>query len=439
MGATLALCSIGSPTILALNMTDSAKEKLKVQVWVWARPPQQQEAKVLLLKMQNERGGFWQPVTGSVEPEDVSLEAAAEREFREETGLEPLRAPKALGFEFTFPSRWGGTCRESVFEVEVSWEGTQGPRVKIDPSEHTSYQWLEAAEAKKLLQFESNAQPLELLRKNLLQTDIKKPRDISGGLKAWLKKTPLLFLVASLPSLFPSYSLAAQKAVITREEVSILEKPRSQAHSMGSFAQGEEVLVSDQPVRDRESQSWYKVKTKEGRFGYIPMSAIELVSLKKELAERGIDSRAAAEGAGWTIGVRALGLGVYQLPIEEATYAIDAEVSTILGFGEKGFARRRFGVGLGYFGVGDSASILATLISRIYTDSRGEPEIRLRAGLNQGQFVAGFAVGYRWPFSLVAGAHVSGYVEASGLSSFPIPSPQPVGVVAVGTGLAFHF
>lgn len=162
-------------------------EKLKVQVWVWSRNPADEEARVLLLKMREERGGFWQPITGSVEESDVDLEAAALREFTEETSLVAARAPKALGYEFTFASRWGGNCRESVFEVEVPWQG-RGPLVKLDPQEHTDFRWLTPEEARKLLHFESNLQPLEILVRTRLGSARKKPRDLASGLAGWNKK-----------------------------------------------------------------------------------------------------------------------------------------------------------------------------------------------------------------------------------------------------------
>jgi lipoyl(octanoyl) transferase len=44
------------------------------------------DGRVLLLKRSQERGGFWQPVTGRIEPGEAP-QAAAERELGEETGL----------------------------------------------------------------------------------------------------------------------------------------------------------------------------------------------------------------------------------------------------------------------------------------------------------------------------------------------------------------
>jgi len=54
---------------------------------------------VLLLKRTRERGGFWQPVTGRIEPGEAPL-AAARRELLEETGADVEVAP--LGYRHGF-------------------------------------------------------------------------------------------------------------------------------------------------------------------------------------------------------------------------------------------------------------------------------------------------------------------------------------------------
>ena len=150
-------------------------EREKVEVWIYARkkgegPEARSSAtpaiQVLLLKMRPDRGGFWQPVTGSVEPGEA-LASAALREAQEETGLEFAGPPQPLCYSFTFEGtgeRRGLRFREHGFALEVP--GATEP-VKLDPHEHVEYQWLSAQETFKLLHFSSNADMLRILIRNL--------------------------------------------------------------------------------------------------------------------------------------------------------------------------------------------------------------------------------------------------------------------------------
>jgi lipoyl(octanoyl) transferase len=57
------------------------------------------DGRVLLLRRAPERGGFWQPVTGRIDPGESPLEAAR-RELREETGADVAVTP--LGYRHGF-------------------------------------------------------------------------------------------------------------------------------------------------------------------------------------------------------------------------------------------------------------------------------------------------------------------------------------------------
>ena len=132
------------------------KSYRKVQVWIHSGE------RVLLLKMIPDRGGFWQPVTGSVEP-DESIEDGALREAVEETGLSFQGAPVFLNYEFE--CRWGH-ARESAVALSAP-EGQ--PRVKLDSTEHEAFRWVSPEEAMATLHFESNRKALQcLLQKGLM-------------------------------------------------------------------------------------------------------------------------------------------------------------------------------------------------------------------------------------------------------------------------------
>lgn len=103
---------------------------------------QRRDGRVLLLKRKEEKGGFWQPVTGYVEGHETPLQAA-KRELVEETGIR--LAPHSLDYEHVFAR--GETLppiltKENAFVV-VAHDET----VKLDASEHTAYEWVSRGEA----------------------------------------------------------------------------------------------------------------------------------------------------------------------------------------------------------------------------------------------------------------------------------------------------
>lgn len=104
--------------------------------------------KVLVLKRTEERGGFWQLVTGKLEKGEAPSQAAL-RETREETGhmvdLEPL------GYEHTFA--FGDATPPRIFK-ETAFRGEwSGGDVRIDPAEHTDAKWVTLDDALELLPF----------------------------------------------------------------------------------------------------------------------------------------------------------------------------------------------------------------------------------------------------------------------------------------------
>jgi len=117
-----------------------------VSVVVVREAPRRQ---VLLLERRPERGGFWQIVTGRVEPGESPAQAAA-REAREETGqaleVRPLgyehafalgeKVPPALVRETAFAARWPGDAE-----------------VRVSDSEHDAHRWADPEEAMHSLPF----------------------------------------------------------------------------------------------------------------------------------------------------------------------------------------------------------------------------------------------------------------------------------------------
>ncbi|MDR3608561.1 MAG: NUDIX domain-containing protein [Oligoflexia bacterium] len=134
--------------------------KRKVQVWVVYRSGR--EVQVLILKTRADRGGFWQPVTGSVEAGETSL-AGALREAREETGIGRLPRPQALRYSFRYHSRWGNEVTERGYWIDLQGEGRIAPPVRIDPHEHVKSRWVSVSAARHKIRFPSNRKLLDLV------------------------------------------------------------------------------------------------------------------------------------------------------------------------------------------------------------------------------------------------------------------------------------
>ncbi len=127
----------------------------------------------LLLKRNSKRGGFWQPITGELEPTDSSLLEAALMEVFEETKItkkEIIRIIKEVHY-FEFKEERKGKeilIKEHVFAFEIS------PNIEpIISKEHEEYCWVNIANAIKLLKWDSNKEAFHRLVKILNSSDKK--------------------------------------------------------------------------------------------------------------------------------------------------------------------------------------------------------------------------------------------------------------------------
>jgi lipoyl(octanoyl) transferase len=118
------------------------------------------DGRILMLRRGEARGGFWQPVTGRVEPGESPL-AAARRELREETGAEAEVAP--LGYRHGFaidpaalagaPSGGGAGALRLAEEEAFAARLPAGFAPRLS-EEHVEWAWRTAAEAAGVAPFE---------------------------------------------------------------------------------------------------------------------------------------------------------------------------------------------------------------------------------------------------------------------------------------------
>ena len=137
-----------------------ASRPLSILVYAVAPAPTGHE--YLLLRRIPSEGGFWQGVTGTVEPGEA-LDEAAIREFTEETALAPIRL-LAVNYQYTFPLRIRSVGRshlhlitEHVFLAQLSAKVDP----TIDPTEHDAWDWFRYQEALLWLRWPRNIEALK--------------------------------------------------------------------------------------------------------------------------------------------------------------------------------------------------------------------------------------------------------------------------------------
>lgn len=126
-----------------------------VEGFVFVRGP----PRFLLLRRSAARGGWWQSVSGGVEPSDPSRTSAVLREVREETGFTEIVRLEDLNWSVQFPSPVSGRpLRSFTYGVEV-------PRVRPPrlSEEHVAYGWCDLGTALATLHWPDNREALRRL------------------------------------------------------------------------------------------------------------------------------------------------------------------------------------------------------------------------------------------------------------------------------------
>ena len=116
--------------------------------------------KILTLKRNEQKGGFWQAVTGGVHTGEDYL-AAARREAAEETGISDCKVFETP-LSYSFMGDDGYELTEYVFGCEI-----KDPSLVKLSGEHTAFEWLSPEEAKNRMKYEDNKTAVDAVCKKI--------------------------------------------------------------------------------------------------------------------------------------------------------------------------------------------------------------------------------------------------------------------------------
>ncbi len=119
------------------------------------------EYKYLMMQRTDERGGFWQPVTGGVE-EGEKIVDAVYREVYEESGYTKDRIARIIDLDYSFQFKLKNKdfyITEYVFAAEV----TDPDFVRLE-KEHQKVEWCNFDESVEHLTWDTNIETLKKLK-----------------------------------------------------------------------------------------------------------------------------------------------------------------------------------------------------------------------------------------------------------------------------------
>jgi len=144
--------------------------RIPIQVLIYPVRKINEDWEYLMLRRVENRGGFWQGVTGAPE-NDETLSEAAKRELYEETNYKPSNLIKTdISYIIPMEDRWIDIYPEGTEEIPeylfiAKINGADPP--KIDPIEHNRWKWCPYEEATNLLSLEDNKRALKAVKKIL--------------------------------------------------------------------------------------------------------------------------------------------------------------------------------------------------------------------------------------------------------------------------------
>ena len=128
------------------------------------------DKRVLLLHRRPERGNFWQPITGSIEKDELPFDAA-QRELHEETGNGAVPQAMNLTQSFMIESQFLAARHPlPIIASEVAFTARLDSAlpIRMDADEHDQYGWFTFAEAYERIKWSDDREALEQLETRLL-------------------------------------------------------------------------------------------------------------------------------------------------------------------------------------------------------------------------------------------------------------------------------
>lgn len=131
---------------------------MRQSIEAWIYHPEDRE--ILLLKVENEKVSFWQPITGGIESGE-SPEEACLREIKEETGLLLHRSNLTSLGDFTVKIDENLTIHKNLFLAL-----TEQKDIQIS-DEHVGAQWVALDKVSSQLYWPSNQATFEIISEKL--------------------------------------------------------------------------------------------------------------------------------------------------------------------------------------------------------------------------------------------------------------------------------
>ena len=140
--------------------------RLPIQTLIVLYYKEEDSIKYFLAKRTEQKGGFWQPISGGLVNGETLRESAI-REVREETGLKVLNLTRC-DYIYQFQDEKGFWLTEYLFIGEVLSKDVHLSE------EHEQYRWVSLDLGLELLKYENNKEALKKAHESIHKCELKR-------------------------------------------------------------------------------------------------------------------------------------------------------------------------------------------------------------------------------------------------------------------------